>query len=240
MLRRGAGLLGELLVTLGVLLLLFVGWQLWWTDVAAGREQSGTVQALERGFDAASGGRVGSSAQHLQPAPEEAPATLRDLPLGQAFAVIRVPRFGADYARPILEGTDEQRLTEGVGHYVGTAMPGQVGNFALAGHRTTYGKPFSDIDRLQTGDVVVIETSTDYFVYTVQRHVVVGPDRVDVVAPVPERPGVAPTQRWLTMTACHPRFSAAQRYVTFASLERTIPRAQGLPASVLRVPGKAA
>jgi len=106
----------------------------------------------------------------------------------------------------------------------------------VAGHRTTYGRPFSDIDLLQKGDVVVVETKASYVVYAVQRHVIVTPDRVEVIAPVPQEPGAKANQAWMTMTACHPRFSASQRYVVFAKLVKRIPRASGLPESYLAAP----
>jgi sortase A len=218
------GGLGDLLVTAGVLLLLFVGWQLWWTDVTANRVQQGTVSTLTREFAA----------------PPKATAPTSEVPkrvaFGSAFAILRIPRLGADYARPILEGTATDVLQDGVGHYAGTAAPGAVGNFAIAGHRTTYGRPFHDIDTLRPGDVVVVETKASYSVYAVKRHVIVAPTDVQVIAPVPEKPGADPTGRWLTMTACHPKYSAAQRYVVFAELTKTYPRAEGLPVGTLAVP----
>jgi sortase A len=106
----------------------------------------------------------------------------------------------------------------------------------VAAHRTTYGKPFSNIDLLQKGDVIVVETRASYIVYAVERHVIVTPDQVEVIAPVPQQPGVQPKQAWMTMTACNPRFSASQRYVVFATLVRSIPRSGGLPASFTAVP----
>jgi sortase A len=96
--------------------------------------------------------------------------------------------------------------------------------------------PFSNIDLLRTGDVIVLETKASYIVYAVDRHVIVTPDQVQVIAPVPQHPGDKPTQAWLTMTSCNPRFSATQRYVVFAKLVRSIPRATGLPASYMAVP----
>lgn len=141
-------------MTAGALLLLFVGWQLWWTDVVADQEQSTVVASLEQ--------RYGESGPHgsgpVVPAIE-----------GEVFGIIRVPRFGAAFARPLVEGTTRTALTHGVGHYVTTALPGEIGNFALAGHRTTWAKPFNRIDTLRPGDLIVIETATDYFVYEVAR-----------------------------------------------------------------------
>jgi sortase A len=226
-LRWGVRTLGEVLITVGLFLFLFIAWQLWWTDVTATRAQAVTIHALENGFGPAGTPRARAS----DPA-----ANLTKVPFGQAFAIIRIPRFGTDYAIPVLQGTDSDTLTQGIGHYSGTAFPGQVGNFAVAGHRTTYGKPFANIDLLQSGDTIVVETKVSYVVYTVDHHVIVTPDQVAVVAPVPQHPGVLPKQAWLTMTSCHPRFSANQRYVVFARLVRSIPRASGLPASYMAVP----
>ncbi len=228
--RRLIGALGEVLITVGVLLLLFVTWQLWWTDVTANRDQAGTIQTLERGFG---DGRHGGVA-------DKGPlATLKSVPFGQAFAIVRIPRFGAGFARPVLEGTDQDTLIKGVGHYQGTAMPGVVGNFAVSGHRTTYGRPLHNIDLLRKGDVIVVETKASYVVYAVARHVIVTPNHVEVIAPVPQRPGVGPTTAWMTLTTCHPKYSASQRYVVFAKLVRVIPRANGLPASFMAVPSGA-
>jgi sortase A len=221
------------LITLGLLLFLFAAWQLWWTDVTANRTQAVTIQALEKGFGPAGLPERGT------PDAADPLATLSKVPFGEAFAIVRIPRFGADYARPVLQGTDHDTLTKGMGHYSGTAFPGQVGNFALAGHRTTYGRPLHNIDLLQKGDIIVVETKASYIVYSVDRHVIVTPSHVEVIAPVPQRPGVAPTRAWMTMTACHPKFSARERYVVFAKLMRSIPRADGLPATFMAVPAAA-
>ena len=215
------GVVGELFITLGVLLLLFVAWQLWWTDVVANRAADATRHALLNEFRS---GRAPDA---------KVPGGLIE---GKAFALIYIPRFGADYVRPILEGTDTASLQSGVGHYVGTAAPGAVGNFAVAGHRTTWGRPFHDIDTLVAGDAIIVETRSGYDVYAVSGHEIVAPTAVEVIAPVPDQRGVAPTQALLTMTACHPKYSAQQRYVVHAVLARTYTREEGLPASLLRSP----
>ncbi len=232
-LRWGVRTLGEVFITLGLLLFLFVAWQLWWTDVTANRTQAVTIVTLERGF-----GRAGLP-ERGSPQVADPLATLTKIPFGEAFAIVRIPRFGADYARPVLQGTDHDTLTKGMGHYPGTAYPGQVGNFALAGHRTTYGRPLHNVDLLVKGDVIVVETKARYFLYSVDRHVIVTPTHVEVIAPVPQHPGVRPTQDWMTMTACHPKFSASHRYVVFAKFVKSIPRARGLPASYMAVPAGA-
>lgn len=235
--RRLVGALGEVLITVGLLLLLFVAWQLWWTDVTANREQAGTIKALERGFG--QGGAADPDAGRSRVADQSSLATLASVPFGEAFAIVRIPRFGSDYARPVLQGTDRDTLIKGVGHYAGTAMPGLVGNFAVSGHRTTYGRPFHNTDLLRKGDVIVVETKASYVVYAVARHVIVTPNHVEVIAPVPQRPGVQPTTAWMTLTTCHPKYSASQRYVVFAKLVRVVPRANGLPASLMAVPAGA-
>jgi len=204
--------LGELCITLGVVLLLFVAWQLWWTDVAAGRTQDRTVQRVERGWaQPQAAGAAGTS--------------VRDVATGAPVGLLRVPRFGRDYVRPVLQGVGLDVLDDGVGHYPASAGPGEVGNFAVAGHRVTYGKPFNKIAELRPGDEVVVETRDTSYVYAVLRYTVVAPEQVNVVAPVPQQVGQRPTRRLLTMTACHPKYSARQRYVVFAELRRSQPRA---------------
>jgi sortase A len=226
--RRTVSVLGELLVTAGVLTLLFVVWQLYWTDVTSGRAQAATVNTLEQQWAT------------VTPTPtptESAPTVTVDEtpPTGDAFAIVYVPRFGSDYAVPVVEGTGTEELKEGLGHYADTAMPGEVGNFAIAGHRVTYGKPLNRIDELQNGDAVVVATATQWFTYRVQAEEIVSPKQVSVIAPVPDQPGQTPTEAWLTLTACHPKHSARQRYIVHALLESVTDRADGPPASLAAV-----
>ena len=111
-----------------------------------------------------------------------------------------------------------------------------MGNVALAGHRVTYGKPFNQIAELVTGDAVVLETEEAWFTYRVTTSEIVSPREVDVIAPVPGDPTAVPTQRMLTLTTCHPMFSARQRYVVYAVLDTWQPRSAGEPASLTEVP----
>lgn len=213
--RRVVSAFGELLITLGFLVLLFVVWQLWWTDVESDRAQATTVSSLTRSFD---------------DSPEKgSAATAPDIPAG-AFGIVRIPRFGADYARPLVEGTSAKQLAEGLGHYVGTAKPGEIGNFAVAGHRTTYGKPLAEIDRLRNGDRVIVETAAGWTVYAVSSHEIVRPWQGEVIAPVPGQVGAKPTKAMLTFTSCHPKFSAKQRWIVHADLIEKRTRAQGEPS----------
>ncbi|WP_205706748.1 class E sortase [Kineococcus vitellinus] len=231
--RRAVSALGELLLTAGVLTLLFVVWQLHWTDLTSGRAQAATVSSLTERWDA--GAPAAPAAAPAPTASAAAPAVPdvdQSPPTGDAFAVVYVPRFGPDYAVPVVEGTGTEELKEGIGHYAGTALPGQVGNLALAGHRVTYGKPFHLIADLRPGDAVVVATATRWFTYRVASSQVVSPRQVSVIAPVPDRPGEDPTQAWLTMTACHPMHSARERYVVHALLESAQDRSAGPPASL--------
>ncbi|WP_432561931.1 class E sortase [Kineococcus sp. SYSU DK003] len=233
--RRAVSVLGELLVTAGVLTLLFVVWQLYWTDLTSGRAQASTVSSLEQQW----------AAQAPTPTPTAPTATAtaptvdvdETPPTGDAFAIVYVPRWGSDYAVPVVEGTGTEELKEGIGHYADTAMPGEVGNFAIAGHRVTYGKPFNRVEELQDGDAVVVATATQWFTYRVRSHEIVSPRQVSVIAPVPDQPGATPTQAWLTMTACHPKHSARQRFVVHAELESVQDRSAGAPASLAAVGG---
>jgi sortase A len=213
--------LGELFITAGLVLFLFMAWQLWWTDVTVAPAQAATTNSLERQW---------------AKDPNQAPGALvngkvKAVPLGDAFALVRIPRFGRNYVKPIYQGTELSILDKGVGHYPGTQMPGQIGNFAVAGHRVTYGKPFNEIATIQPGDAIVVETSNTWYVYRAVRHVIVTPSHVEVVAAVPQHRGATPTEAWMTMTACHPEFSARQRYVEFAKLEQVLPKSKGdIPA----------
>ncbi|HSN44445.1 MAG TPA: class E sortase [Propionibacteriaceae bacterium] len=216
-LRGIAALLGELLITIGVVLVLFVGWQLFWTDVVSDADAGQVVTAIEQ--DPA-------GTQWVQP---------KLAKLGDAFAIVRIPRFGAKFARPLYEGTTRDVLMRGIGHYDRTGLPGTIGNFAMAGHRTTYGKPFNQIDKLVSGDVVLVETRNTYYVYRVTSHQIVPPTQVSVLYPVPDEPEAKATVATLTMTSCHPEFSARERFIVHAQLDGTFPRAQGVPADVLKV-----
>ena len=107
---------------------------------------------------------------------------------------------------------------------------------AIAGHRTTHGHPFFDLDALVEGDVVIIETRQSYVVYRMARSTVVRPSQSEVVAPVPQKLGAKPTEAWLTLTTCHPKFSAAQRLIVFAKLDRVVPRSEGAPPEMTTAP----
>jgi sortase A len=215
---------GEILITAGLVVALFIVYLLWITDIVQSRTQYRLRVQLGQTWQhpPAAGRRPGTPS--ARPAPPVRPS------VGQAFAVLRIPRFGPDYAPVIVEGVSTAELRRGPGHYPGTAMPGQLGNFVVSGHRTTYGKPFSRIDELKVGDPVVVEVRDFYYVYRVSGSEVVDPDRLDVTDPVPERPGEKPSHATLTLTTCHPKFSASRRLIVFAVLATTRPKPGGVPA----------
>lgn len=226
--------LGELSITAGLLMLAFVGWQLFYTDIQANREQQAITDELDQKWgDDGPAPVVDTEPDEPDPVVPVAepgpPPELAAPGAGEAFAVVRIPRFGADYEWPVLEGTSLDLLQAGVGHYVDSAMPGGLGNFALAGHRVTYGRPFNQIAELRVGDPIVVETQDQWFVYRMRESLIVTPDRVDVVAPVPGEPGAEPQERLLTMTSCHPMFSARERYIVQAELESWQPKTDGRP-----------
>ncbi len=214
--------LGELFITSGLVILLFVVYELWWTGFTTQRDQHRLLHTLHNQW--AHG------------------VTIKDPPLGSAIAILRIPRLGAHYLFAIVQGTSTADLIKGPGHYPGTAMPGALGNFAVAGHRTTYEHPFYSINRLRVGDPIVIETRTTWFTYTVENipgtrarfQEIVPPSDTAVSYPVPDQPdpSLAPTQRVLTFTSCNPRYSAAQRIVIHGLLTDAMPKSEGLPPAL--------
>jgi sortase (surface protein transpeptidase) len=217
--RRVARGMGELLITAGLILLLFVVYEVYVTDYLTGRTQDELTQELREQWEQ----------------PQAEGPQLRQVELGDAFGVLRIPRLGEDYARVILEGTSETELSKGPGHYKGTAMPGEPGNVALAGHRVGKGSPFLELDALLPGDPIVVETADSWFVYRVlgdpatgdlaadpsgiPGRQIVRPTDIDVIAPTPNQAASAPSGSYLTLTTCHPRFSAQQRMIIHARLE---------------------
>lgn len=141
--------------------------------------------------------------------------------LGRAVALLRIPRLGRDYHYAVVEGVDESHLKQGPGHYPGTALPGQVGNFVVSGHRTTYGAPFNRIDELDRDDEIIVEAREARYTYRVTSQQVVEPTDVEVVAPVPGKPDITPIRPMITLSTCHPEYSAAQRLIVYGVLKET-------------------
>jgi sortase A len=220
------GVLGELLITGGVLVLLFLGWQIWLGDLLQGTAQRNDAQALSESWGR---GEAVAPPAAERPDPGEPIVTP---PPGNAeqFATLIIPRFGADYVRPVLEGigtTDV--LNYGIGHYPGTQTPGGIGNAAFAAHRTGHGSPFFDIEKLEVGDSIYFETEAGWYRYLVRSLEYVMPTGVGVLDPVPQRPDVQPTDRLLTLTSCNPIFTASERIIVYGVYDTWYPRDGGAP-----------
>ncbi|WP_157428024.1 class E sortase [Agromyces salentinus] len=233
------GVLGELLLTAGVLILLFLGWQLWWNDAIMASQQSSAASAQSAEW--AEQARAEQS-DTPAPAPEDygdpvvGPA---EYPNGESFAVMYVPRFDApgthDSVRQIAEGYGLDVLNSfetGVGHYPGTQMPGQVGNFAIAAHRSAYGGGMHEIEQFQLGDPIYIQTRDGWYTYRFRDFEYVTPDTVDVLAAVPHQPEAQPTDRIITLTTCNPLYSTAERLVAYGVLDSWRPASAGPPEEI--------
>ncbi len=195
--------LGWALVASGALVLLYVIYLLAFTHLTTERAQADLLEDWQAEVGGSSLGAAGDPV-----APE-------------AYAALRFERLGSDapivHAGPLLvvEGVEGAQLRRGPGHYPSTAHPGDAGNFAVAGHRTTYGAPFYHLDQLTSGDEVhVVDRRGREWIYVVRTSRIVGPDDVWVLGDNPLGTG-RPT---MTLTTCHPRFSAAKRLVVFAEL----------------------
>jgi sortase A len=241
--HRWVALAGELMIIVGALLGLYVVWQLFYTDIEANQIQDQTVQDLDWAYTPPiTAGTTTSDEQLTIPdefklSPDTAP-DMEEPAFATTFATLYVPRWGEDYVKPISEGVDRHKILDrlGIGHYERTAMPGGLGNFAISAHRTTYGKPFNRIAELKKGDYLIVQTEDAWFVYKVTGHEIVRPTDVQVIAPVPDDPGAEPDNHYITLTSCHPMYSAAQRYVVHGVLEYWSPVGYGVPQELLEVP----
>jgi sortase A len=232
------GVFGELLMTIGVIVLLYVAWQMWIGDViyAAERNQEGTQLSQQWQQEYAAQSPTPDPAPSEQPG---APAVIEPVALpqpadAQQFGVMHIPRFGADYMVPIAGGVSRARTLDpiGIGHYPDSAMPGEVGNFALAAHRTTFGKPFNRIAELHVGDAIVVETEAGWYTYRFRTLEYVTPDAVDVLLDVPRKPDVPAGERYITMTSCSPMYAMTERIVGYGLFESFTPRSAGAPPAM--------
>lgn len=229
--RSVIGVTGEVLITLGVIVLLFVVYELWFTGVYTANAQSNFKKQLKAQW---------STSQTAPTLPGEDPSaspaavpSIDDAPVpGDALGLIRIPRLGNNYSFAIVEGVSTDDLKKGPGHYPGTAMPGAIGNFVLSGHRTTYLAPFNGLGDLQPGDAIVIETRDTWYTYRVTKSETVLPTDVAVILPVPSKPKAKPTKALITLTTCTPKFSASHRLIITGTLESALPKSAGLPPAL--------
>jgi sortase A len=205
-------------VTIGVLLLSFVAYQLWGTALYEHHAQDQLRHELQQklgpttttsSLPSTPGTTTAATPTTSTPPLAEVAPTTPDPKVGTPVGLLSIPRMGMNGAA-IVEGTDENQLQQGPGHYLGTPLPGQAGNAAIAGHRTTYGAPFYNLNELQPGDPITVQTSQGTFTYNVVTSHVVLPSNTAVLD--------ASTTPELTLTTCNPRYSAAQRLVVLAKL----------------------
>lgn len=231
------GGLGRVLISVGVLMFAFVGYQLYGTGIQTAQAQNRLEDEFEDLLATAGGGTTATdvTAPTVTTAapvtPDTVPATvptsseptpstsstvpaarLTPPPQGDPLAKLTIPSI--DLEKIVIEGVRTSDLEDGPGHFPETPLPGQYGNAAIAGHRTTHGQPFNRIDELQVGDEVIVETIVGRYTYLVTGQVIVSPNDYQLVIPTTD-----PTVATLTLTSCHPKFSAKQRIVVTAVLD---------------------
>ncbi|MFE1170863.1 class E sortase [Streptomyces sp. NPDC058773] len=223
--------LSEVCVTAGALIVLFVAYLLFWTGVRADSAMDGELGKLRQQWS-----RAPDAAPDRTPAPDgdSTPAGRpRRYAPGAPFAVMYIPRLGADWTKPVLQGTATDTLKRGLGHYARTARLGETGNFSVAGHRRTYGDPFKDFPRLRPGDAVVLSDGTTWFTYRIDnRPYTTLPGDIGVIDPVPRKSGFNGPGRYLTLTTCEPEWGHSHRLIAWAHLDSTQPVAQGRPSAL--------
>jgi sortase A len=219
--------IGELFITTGVVLLLFVVYQLWWTNLQARQTAQAEVSDLQdRWNEEGSGGDPSRDPGAFSP--------------GDGFAILYMPTL--DVVVPIAETVDsDDVLDQGmVGHYseqdrLPTAMPwDEQGNVGLAGHRNTHGEPFRYINKLEPGDPIVIETHDAYYTYEMtSRLPQTSPDDIDVLDPIPPDSGFTEPGRYITLTTCTPEFTSTYRLIVWGEMTEERPRSEGLPDALV-------
>lgn len=203
--KRLTLLLANLLIAAGVVVGGFVVYEVFVTNLIAEQDTKQQVDQLTKKF-------------------AESPAEVRPTK-GEAFALITIDRLGDKVNKlPVIEGIDQSDLAKGVGHYPGTALPGQLGNFSIAGHRATHGEPFAKFEELRAGDKVRVETAAATYVYELTDDTMVKPKGTWVIDDVPGKPLAQPTERIITLTSCEPRWNATKRWIWWGTLVEVLPK----------------
>ncbi len=224
--RWWVGGVGKTLIAVGLLMFGFVAYQLWGTGIETARAQS----SLEKQFEELLADTPTTTAAPTNTTPVDsvptdsvpadsvpvtvAPAPAPELPPiseGDPIARIEIPRIGV--GKWVVAGVEKSDLKKGPGHYPETPLPGQLGNSAIAGHRTTFGQPFFDVDQLEVGDEIIVTTLTGRFVYRVTGQEIVSPNDYQVIATAD------PTVATLTLTSCHPKYTARERIIVYSELD---------------------
>ncbi|MDT3329431.1 class E sortase [Microbacterium sp. KSW-18] len=226
---------GEILLTLGVVTLLYVTWHTWIGDAIVQGEQHAAAQALADQW-AAEGDPTPDASAPSTPAPDDPAAipTLGDQKHAEVFGIMKVPRFGKDWQFKIASGISRPDILDRgeIGHYPDTAMPGAEGNTVYAAHRWTSGAPFDPIDRLVIGDALVIQTKAGWYTYRFRSLEYVQDTQIQVLLPVPNKEGVAANGRYLTLTSCAPKLNSLERIIAYAVFDEFTPAAAGPPAAL--------
>lgn len=211
-LRFAIRLGAELAITAGVILAAFVFYLLVWTNHQTAQAQDSLLDDFHAEKEHAEKSRGKDAVEK----PES----------GDGLGVLHIPALGEDWEWVIVEGVTDDDLAKGPGHFPGTALPGEVGNFAVAGHRSTHGEPFANLDRLEVGDTVVVETVDGWLTYQVTWQRILAPSATEVLDPVAGHPGEEAEQRTMTLVTCHPRWGSSERLVIGTQLvERRGPTA---------------
>jgi LPXTG-site transpeptidase (sortase) family protein len=210
---------GQTLITFGLVVLLFAGYEVY----GKGFEVAAAQNKLEGGLDSAWADKQRQEAVKAEVRP----------PLGAGMSRLYIPRLNKEWV--VVEGVRPQDIKHAPGHYPKSAMPGQEGNFAIAGHRMP--SVWWDLDLVRNGDALIVETKTDWIVYKVYKIQIVLPTAVGVVAPNPDRPGAAPTRKIITLTTCNPKWDNYERLVVHGELNRDLPKSMGEPAELAGMKG---
>ncbi|MFE2872954.1 class E sortase [Embleya sp. NPDC059259] len=223
-LTASARLVGELAMTVGVLLVLYVVYLTWWTNVVAAEKARDEAHDIQQSWNDPTGVDPRNPGQFVAP--------------NKGFALLYIPRIGME-KQAIAEGTDRAKVLNNglVGHYTDpqTAMPWDAqGNFAVAAHRNGHGEPFRYINKLKPGDKVVVETATTYFTYTIDADLPqTSPQHIEVIDPIPDRGPYKKAGRYITLTTCTPDGASTYRLIVWGHLEEERPRTQGKPDALL-------
>jgi sortase A len=194
--RRGFDVIGRILLSTGLLLLLFTGYQLWGTGIAEFRSQ----KALEKTFEA-----------------RRAPTPQYSVPKnGEVAGRITIDAIGL--SKILVAGVDYRNLERGPGIFPGSPLPGHLGNLAIAGHRTTYGAPFARLNELKTGDPIQIETVEGSFTYVVKSS-----PRIVAATDVQVAQTFDPNATTLTLITCHPKWTSKKRLIVEATISVEAP-----------------
>ncbi|GAA1755740.1 class E sortase [Luedemannella helvata] len=215
--RTGVRTLGELLITAGLVLLLFAAYEIWGKAVIVQQHQDDLDKQLAQLWGDPTPGPSAS------PAPKAGAA-----PPGWAIARLYIPKLNKHWV--VVEGVSLADIRYAPGHYPKSALPGQIGNFAVAGHRSP--AIFWDLDKMIADDEIVVETRSTFFTYRVTARSIVKPTDVDVVAPVPGDVGAKPEIAMLTITTCDPKWDNYHRLIVHAELQDSSPRSAGLPEAL--------